>query len=93
MGYLDRLKKLDSGNCAPCVLPKLPKPPFDSKGSSYVARFQKTAPGNDAVVGADTAAASFDELFQERAAIYEFDAGFTRAEAERRAFLEVTKHG
>ncbi len=34
-----------------------------------------------------------DELFQERAAILEFDAGFTRAEAERRAFLEVTNHG
>jgi hypothetical protein len=53
MGYLDRLRKLDSGNCAPCVLPKLPKPPFGSNGSSYVTRFQKTAPGNDAVVGAD----------------------------------------
>lgn len=92
MGYLDRLKKLDSGNCAPCVLPKLPKPPFDSKGSSYVARFQKTAPGNDAVVGADSTAAGFDqEWLDERAGILEFDGGFSRAEAERRAYLEVTK--
>jgi hypothetical protein len=46
------------------------------------------------IVGAGDAAAPFDqEWFDERAAIYEFDAGFTRAEAERRAFLEVTKHG
>ncbi len=44
------------------------------------------------IVGADTTAASFDdELFQERAAILEFDAGFSRQEAERRAYLEVMK--
>lgn len=92
MGYLDRLKKLDSGNCAPCVLPKLPKPTFGSNGSSYVARFQKTAPGNDAIVGADSTAAGFDqEWFDERAGILEFDANLTREEAERRAYLEVTK--
>jgi len=90
MGYLDRLRKLDSGNCAPCVLPKLPKPPFDSKGSSDVTRFQKTASSNDPIVGAG--AAPFDqEWFDERAAIYEFDAGFTREEAECRAMKEVTK--
>lgn len=42
--------------------------------------------------GADTTAASFDfEWFEERAAILEFDAGFTRQEAERLAYLEVTK--
>jgi len=37
-------------------------------------------------------AAPFDrEWFEERAAIYEFDAGFPRPEAERLARLEVTK--
>ena len=91
MGYLGRLKKHNSENCAPCVPPKVPKPPYDSKGSSYEARFQNTAPGNDPVVGADTKEATFyQEWYEERAAIYEFDAGFTRRQAERRAFLEVT---
>lgn len=43
-------------------------------------------------VGTDTPAAVFDqEWFEERAAIYEYDAGFSRQEAERRAYLEVTK--
>lgn len=44
------------------------------------------------IVGTDTTAAPFDdELFQERAAILQFDGGFSRQEAERRAYLEVTK--
>lgn len=44
-----------------------------------------------AIVGTDTTAAPFDdELFQKRAAIYEFGAGITREEAERRAMKEVT---
>ena len=75
-----------TGNYAPYLLPKVPKPPYDSNGSGYVARFQKTAPSND------TAAAPFDqEWFEERAAIYEYDSGFSRQEAEHRAYLEVTK--
>lgn len=39
-------------------------------------------------------AVSFDqEWFEERAAIYQFYAGFTRKEAERLALKEVMNHG
>lgn len=92
MRYLDRLKKLDSGKCAPCELPKLQKPPFDSFCSIHEAHFQKTALANDPKVGAGATAAPFDrEWFEERAGILEYDAGFTRQEAERRAMKEVSK--
>lgn len=40
----------------------------------------------------DTATGFDRERFEERAAIYEYDAGFPRPEAERLAYLEVTKH-
>lgn len=44
------------------------------------------------IVGAGETAAGFDrEWFEERAAIYEFDAGFPRHEAERLAMMEVSK--
>jgi hypothetical protein len=57
-------------------------------------RVHKAAIIEALTVGADTTAAPFDdELFQERAAIMEFDGGLSRAEAERRAYLEVTNHG
>lgn len=47
-----------------------------------------------ATVGAGDTAAPFDqEWFEERAAIYEFDAGYPRHEAERLAYLEVVHHG
>lgn len=43
------------------------------------------------IVGAGGAAADFDfEWFEERAAIYQFDAGFSRPEAEILARKEVT---
>jgi hypothetical protein len=43
-------------------------------------------------VGADTTAAGFDqEWLDERAGILEYEGGFSRAEAERRAYLEVTQ--
>lgn len=43
-------------------------------------------------VGADITAADFDrEWFEERAGILEFDAGYPRHEAEKLAYLEVTK--
>jgi len=80
MSYLDRLKNLDSGKRSPTELPKLPKPLLTVK----------TVATRD--VSGKQGAASFDhEWFDERAAIYEFDAGFTREEAERRVLKEVTK--
>lgn len=88
MSYLDRLKKLDSEKCAPCVLPKVPKPLLAVKTVPTGHVFGKQG---QAKVGSDTTAPFDDELFQERAAIYEFDAGFSREESERRAYLEVTK--
>ena len=89
MSYLDRLKKFNSEKCAPCVLPKVPKPLLAVKTVPTGHVFGKQGPP---IVGTDTPAAVFDqEWFEERAAIYEFDAGFSRQEAERRAYLEVTK--
>ena len=58
------------------------------------AQLARNHGGNDPVVGADTTAAPFDqEWFDERAAILEYDAGFSREEAERRAMKEVVTHG
>jgi hypothetical protein len=89
MGYLDRLKKHVSAECPPDPLPLLPKPLLAPLAVATGHVFGKQGP---AIVGADTTAAPFDdELFQERAGILEFDAGFTREEAERRAYLEVSK--
>jgi len=89
MIYLDRLKNLDSGKRLPTELPKLPKPPYGSFDSSPGAHFQKT---EGAKVSPCNTATDFDrEWFEERAAIYEFDAGFPRHDAERLAMEEVTK--
>ena len=88
MGYLDRLKKHVSAECPPNPLPLLPKPLLAPLAVATGHVFGKQGP---AIVGADTTAAPFDqEWFDERAGILEFDAGFTREEAERRAYLEVT---
>lgn len=55
------------------------------------AQLKRNQPASDPVVGADTTAATFDqEWFDERAGIFQFEAGLTREEAERRAYLEVT---
>jgi len=48
MGYLDRLKGMNSEKCLPSELPKLPKAPFDSFDSSQGGRFQKIAPTGQA---------------------------------------------
>jgi hypothetical protein len=89
MGYLDRLKKHVSAECPPDPLPLLPKALLAplAVATGHVSRKQGRA-----IVGPDTTAAPFDqEWYEERAAIYEFDAGMSRQEAERRAYLEVTK--
>jgi hypothetical protein len=44
MGYLDRLKGMDSEKCPPLPLQELQKAPFDSFCSSHGARFQKITP-------------------------------------------------
>jgi hypothetical protein len=49
MGYLDRLKGMNSEKCLPSPLSKLPKAPYDSFGSTQGGRFQKiTPPGQGA---------------------------------------------
>ena len=89
MGYLDRLKKHVSAECPPDPLPLLPKPLLAPLAVATGHVFGKQVP---AIVGTDTTAAVFDqEWLDERAGILEFDAGFSRQEAERRAYLEVTK--
>lgn len=44
MGYLDRLKSMDSEKCLPSPLQKPQEPPFDSFCSSQGGRFQEIAP-------------------------------------------------
>lgn len=44
MGYLDRLKGMNSEKCLPYPLPKPPKAPYGSFASSQGGRFQKIAP-------------------------------------------------
>jgi hypothetical protein len=87
MGYLDRLKKHVSTECPPDPLPLLPKPLLAPLAVATGHVFGKQVP---AKVGATDTAAFDQEWFDERAGILEFDAGFTREEAERRAYLEVT---
>jgi hypothetical protein len=89
MGYLDRLKKHVSAECPPDPLPLLPKALLAplAVATGHVSRKQGRA-----IVDADTTAAPFDqEWFDERAAIYQYDANFSRQEAEARAMMEVKK--
>lgn len=87
------IRKRDTGKVATAIPAISAIPAGDSTGDERrIARIAKVAVANPKEVKA-MAAPLDDELFQERAAILEFDAGFTRAEAERRAFLEVTNHG
>jgi len=44
MGYLDRLKGINSEKCPPLPLPKPPKAPYGSFDSRDRARFQEIAP-------------------------------------------------
>jgi hypothetical protein len=89
--YLTRLRAINQGNARQDGTAQTAKINLRGLCSSPLPHNQQpTTPAP--IVGADTTAAPFDdELFQERAAIYEFDAGFSRQEAERRAYLEVTK--
>jgi hypothetical protein len=78
MGYLDRLKKHVSAECPPDPLPKLSKPLLAPLAVATWHVFGKQE------------VPSFDrEWFEERAAIYEFDAHLPRREAEARAMKEV----
>lgn len=84
--YLARLKQLEkekiSSYTPETVLTKPPKAPFVSFGGTGRVHIEKKI----------IDAAPFDvELFEERAAILEFDAGFPRQEAERLAKEEVIK--
>jgi hypothetical protein len=90
MGYLDRLKKHVSAECPPDPLPLLPKALLAplAVATGHVSRKQGRA-----IVGTDTTAEFDQELFDERAGVLQFDAGFSRQEAERRAYLEVMNHG
>lgn len=91
MTLLALIRKRDTGQIATAIPAISAIPASDSTGNERrIARIAKVAVANPKEARA-TAAPVDDELFQERAAIYEFDAGFTREEAERRAYLEVTR--
>jgi len=85
------IRKRDTGKLATAIPAISAIPANDSTGDEQrIARIAKVAVANPKEPK-PTAAPFDDEIFQERAAIYEFDAGFTREEAERRALKEVTK--
>ncbi len=91
MTLLALIRKRDTGNLATAIPAISAIPVSVSTGNDQrIARIAKVAVANTEEV--KPAAAPFDqEWFDERAAIYEYDAGFTREEAERRAYLEVTR--
>ena len=98
MALDDLLVKLERRDSAPLVTPVTPagvqREPLQHKACTLVTLVtpeNSNAGSNALQVGADTMAAFDQELFDERAAIYEFEAGFSRQEAERRAYLEVTR--
>lgn len=89
MNYLDRLKSLNSGKRATYLLQKVQEAPF----LQFLQYPHSAFPENRGAKVSPHNTASFNrERFEERAAIYEYDAGFPRPEAERLAYLEVTKH-
>lgn len=98
MALDDLLVKLERRDSASLVTPVTPagvqREPLRHKACTLVTLVTPengNRGSNAPKVGAGDAPAFADELFQERAAIYEFDAGFSRQEAERRAYLEVMK--
>lgn len=69
-----------------------PLPPAQSCGVALPIERNRATGSEAPMVSAGDTAAGFDlELFEERAGILEFDAGFSRQEAEGRAYLEVSK--
>lgn len=80
MSYLDRLKWKISENAPECEATKVSKAPFVPFVAPESAPFRQIF------------AATIDrEAFGERAAIREFDGGFTRQEAERLAVADLSK--
>ena len=91
MTLLALIRKRDTGQIATAIPAISAIPASDSTGNDRrIARIAKVAVANPEEVKA-TAAPFDDELFQERAAVYEFAGGLPRHEAERRAYLEVEK--
>jgi hypothetical protein len=101
MALDDLLATLERRNSVTPVTPATPAgvqpKPLQHKACTLVTPVtpENTNSGSNALqVGATDTAATFDqEWHEERAAIYEFDAGLSREEAERRAYLEVMNHG
>lgn len=89
--YLARLREINQGNMRQGETAQTAKINLRSLCSSPLAHFQEVSVPPP-TASTDNTAAPFDqEWYEERAAIYEFDAGFSRDESERRAYLEVTQ--
>lgn len=101
MALDDLLATLERRNSVTPVTPATPAgvqpKPLQHKACTLVTPVtpENTNAGSNALqVGADSTAAGFDqEWLDERAGILEFDAGYSRQEAEARAMKEVTNHG
>lgn len=98
MAIDDLLATLERRNSVTPVTPATPAgvqpKPLQHKACTLVTLVtpeNSNAGSNALQVGGDTTAEFDQELFDEKAAIYEFEGGFTRAEAERRALQEVMK--
>ncbi len=98
MALDDLLATLERRNSVTPVTPATPAgvqpKPLQHKACTLVTPVtpENTNSGSNALqVGAGTTAEFDQELLDEKAAIYEFEGGLTRAEAERRALQEVTR--
>ncbi len=98
------IRKRDTGTLATAIPAISAIPASESSGNERrIARIAKVAVANPKearpatpapIVGADGTAQSVDhEWYEERAAIYQYDAGMSRQEAEARAMKEVMNHG
>jgi hypothetical protein len=101
MALDDLLVKLERRDSAPLVTPVTPagvqREPLRHKACTLVTHVtpeKRNGGGMASKVDADSTAENFDlEWFDERAGVLQFDAGFSRQEAERRAYLEVMNYG
>ena len=91
--YLTRLRAINQGNTRQDGTAQTAKINLRGLCSSPLAHIQQPATPAPKVSPRATAADFDHEWFEERAAIYEFDAGYPRHEAERLAYLEVFHHG
>lgn len=89
--YLTRLRAINQGNTRQDGTAQTAKINLRGLCSSPLSHTQQPTTPSPIVGAGDTAAPFDQEWFEERAAIYEFDAGYPRHEAEQLAMMGVSK--